>query len=198
MLFDLFGACCSLLSTYYFIKLNSKAWAIGLLATIINGWLYWHKGIYADMVLEIAYFLSMGYGWYKWQSTSKNYKNHPTGLNQLSASHWALLFLLLSGVFFIVYTLLSTLTASSVAFLDASTTSLSLVAQWLMCQKIITTWLIWFITDALYALLYFGKNLPFHCLLMIIYTGLAVSGFLIWSRASRKALKNVSHKAIIV
>jgi nicotinamide mononucleotide transporter len=185
MLFDLFGASCSLLSTYFFIKLDNKAWPVGLLATCLNGWLYWYKGIYADMILEVFYFLSMGYGWYKWQSAAKKY-NQPTLLYQLLASQWMALFISLGSVFFVIYTLLTFLTHSSVAFLDAATTSLSLVAQWLMCHKVITTWILWFITDALYAFMYFSKNLPFHCGLMIIYTGLAICGYLRWSRESRQ------------
>ena len=57
MLYDLFSALTSLLSTYYFIRLDIKAWPIGLLATCFNGWLFWQKGIYADMCLESFYFL---------------------------------------------------------------------------------------------------------------------------------------------
>lgn len=186
MLFDLIGACCSLLSTYYFIKLDNKAWQVGIVATCLNGWLYWSKGIYADMVLEGIYFLSMGYGWYRWQNSSKVYKQQPTLLNQLSSSQWFLLLLMLSVVFLLIYVVLTRLTHSSVAFLDATTTSLSLLGQWLMCHKIIVTWIIWLITDVLYALMYFKKSLPFHCGLMIIYTGLAISGYLRWSRVGKE------------
>nr|WP_081726626.1 nicotinamide mononucleotide transporter [Legionella oakridgensis] len=56
MFYDLIGAIASLLSTYYFIRQNNKAWAIALLATALNGWLYWQTGIYADMCLESFYF----------------------------------------------------------------------------------------------------------------------------------------------
>ena len=48
MLFDLIGALTSLLSTYFFIRMNNKAWPVGMLATVLNGWLYWYKGIYAE------------------------------------------------------------------------------------------------------------------------------------------------------
>jgi nicotinamide mononucleotide transporter len=82
--------------------------------------------------------------------------------------------------------LLETFTHSTVALLDAATTSLSLVAQWLMCHKIIITWVLWFITDVLYAAMYLSKNLPFHSILMIIYTGMAIAGYLVWARRYKK------------
>ena len=189
MLFDLIGALVSLLSTYYFIRLNNKAWPLGIVATILNGWLYWHKGIYADMLLEFFYFLSMCYGWRKWQKQSaQEMATGQTTLGHLGPLQWVLLCLLLCLIFILIYYLLLTLTHSTVALLDAGTTSLSLVAQWLMCHKIIATWVLWFITDALYASMYLSKNLPFHSILMITYTGMAVAGYLIWARRYKKKL----------
>ena len=189
MFFDLLGALVSLISTYYFIRLNSKAWPIGMIATVLNGWLYWHKGIYADMLLEFFYFLSMVYGWHKWQNKKpQDVTAVQTSLGYLKPLQWISLGLLLALVFISIRYLLETFTHSTVALLDAATTSLSLVAQWLMCHKIIVTWILWFITDALYAAMYLNKNLPFHSILMIIYTGMAIAGYLVWARRYKKIL----------
>ena len=189
MFFDIIGALCSLLSTYLFIRLNTKAWIVGILATCLNGWLYWSKGIYADMTLEFCYFLSMGYGWYRWRHTGFNNRaGKITLLDQFTIKHWFLLTLSLAFVFAFIYYMLHTYTNSSVAVLDATTTSISLVAQWLMCHKIILTWILWLITDALYAFLYFSKGLPFHCILMMVYTLMAITGFILWTRHAKKGL----------
>jgi nicotinamide mononucleotide transporter len=183
MFFDLIGALVSLISTYYFIRLNNKAWPFSIIATAINGWLYWHKGIYADMLLEFIYFLSMCYGWYKWNTkATQDMNSTQSSLGYLRPIQWISLGILLCIVFISIHYVLHTLTHSTVALLDAATTSLSLVAQWLMCHKIIATWILWFITDALYATMYLGKNLPFHSILMIIYTGMAIAGYLVWAR----------------
>ncbi len=178
---DLIGSLCSLLSTYYFIRINNKAWLIGLCATAINGFLYWKKGIYADMGLEVFYSLTMGYGWYQWQKKKNINALTPVQLNQLSSSQWLTLCAVLVIIFISIYTVLRLFTHSTIAFLDATTTTLSLVAQGLMCYKIIMTWVLWFITDTLYVVLYFDKNLPIHSGLMIIYTALAIIGYLRWA-----------------
>lgn len=191
MFFDLFGALCSLLSTYFFIRLNKNAWLVGLLATCLNGWLYWQKGIYADMVLEAVYFLSMGYGWYLWNTGQSHNTNKQLIRYRLSLKQWLILVTTLAIVFGLIYSFLRIYTHSTVPILDATTTSLSLVAQWLMCHKIIITWFLWFITDALYVFLYWHKSLPFHALLMIVYTGMAITGYMVWAKQFR-AEKNTS------
>jgi nicotinamide mononucleotide transporter len=178
MLLDIFGAVTSLLSTYYFIRLDSKAWLITLFATCLNGFLYWQKGIYADMLLESFYFLSTCYGWYVWQKPIPRLGI----IRKLSTKQWYLLLILLLSCFLLISGLLFTFTRSNVVILDALTTSLSIAAQWLMCYKAITTWIFWFFTDAIYAYMYLHKQLPFHCLLMLVYTGMAIVGYLTWAK----------------
>lgn len=189
MFFDITGALLSLLSTYYFIRLNNKAWMIGIIATGVNGWLYWQKGIYADMVLEFFYFLSMIYGLYRWREVKDN---RLITLQTLTKNQWSWLCLVLCLIFVSIYCLLSTLTHSSVAIMDAATTSLSLMAQWLMCHKIIATWVLWFITDVIYAIMYLNKGLPVHSALMLIYTGMAVTGYFLWARNNSKHLTQIT------
>ncbi len=179
MFFDVIGSIFSLLSTYYFIRLNNKAWLMGIIATCVNGFLYWHKGIYADAGLELFYFFSMGYGWYQWLNL-KHKESKP--IRYLTLGQLAMVLLLLSSLTGLFYYLLHHYTSSQVAALDAGTTALSLTAQLLMCHKIIFTWVLWFISDALYVCMYFNKELPFHSFLMVLYTILAITGFITWYR----------------
>ncbi len=182
IVYDLLGACASLLSTYYFIRVDSKAWPIGLFSTCFNSWLYWKNGIYADMALQSFYFLSICYGWHRW---SKQKHLGSTSIKRLSNKQLLSLCITILGLYALIFNLLMSFSHSTVAKLDALTTSLSLVAQLLMCYKIITTWILWLIADALYALMYWHKTLPFHTLLMLPYTGMAFIGFYQWHKKDR-------------
>lgn len=193
MFFDIVGAFVSLLSTYLFIRLNPKAWLVGIVATCINGYLYWYKGIYADMLLEVFYFLTMCYGWYLWKNKYRVNNNYSiTSFDKINSFQWSTLILVLCALFGFIYYILLTFTNSNVVLLDAATTSLSLVAQWLMCHKFIATWMLWFATDALYVFMYFGKDLPFHSVLMIVYTGMAVTGYWVWAKKASLDQKELS------
>lgn len=179
MFLDFFGTLASLFATYFFIRLDKKAWIISLFATLANSWLYWQKGIYADMLLELFYFLSTCYGWYLWRLPPKSATKVITAL---SSKQGLLLAGIIISMFLIIAGLLFKYTNSDIIFLDALTTSLSLAAQLLMCYKMIATWILWFITDAIYAYMYLDKQIPFHCLLMVIYTLMAIIGYRTWNK----------------
>ncbi|WP_412754112.1 nicotinamide riboside transporter PnuC [Legionella londiniensis] len=184
MIYDFLGALASFISTYYFIRQDKRAWLIGFIATSLNGWLYWQNGIYADMCLESFYALTTGYGWYQWSKNKSHQQKHY--LITKPSPKQALIVLLAVGIIFLLIYYILCFFHSTIAALDALTSSLSLVAQWLMCHKIITTWILWFVTDALYALIYIQKNLPAHVILMLLYMFLAISGYKIWLKSTSK------------
>ena len=174
------GAVFSLLSTLFYVRADKRAWPLGVVATSLNSILYGLTGIYGDMALEGIYFISMFYGWYQWDRGSKND-------DALPVSHitWRMVVVLsmiaVIGIF-VVVSLLKHYTNSQVPYFDATTTVLSLIAQWLICKKIIETWILWFFVDAMYVGLYSYKGIPAHSVLLVIYLGLAVVGYVRWYR----------------
>ncbi|RUQ95598.1 nicotinamide riboside transporter PnuC [Legionella septentrionalis] len=190
MLIDLFGAITALLATYFFIRRDMKAWMIGLVATSCNAWLYWQKGIFADMCLEIFYFFNFCYGWYLWsQQNELRSKMIPLSLKQVVyvAGGVLILYCIIAGI-------LTISTHSNVPMLDAATTALSITAQCAMCYKMMITWILWFCADCIYVILYYVKDLPFHVMLVLIYMGMAIIGFKTW-RKDFASEKNVAPHA---
>lgn len=176
---DYLGAFFSLLSTLLFVFQSYWAWPMSLLAILVNSYLYLLTGIYADMTLELFYLLSCLYGWWDWKKSAdlKEFFVHRLTLKGGAG------ILLSIGCFYIVFSyFLKTYTHSTVVHLDAITTALSIVGQVLMCYKHIATWVVWFVADSLYVVLYGVKQLPGHVVLMIIYTGLAIWGFYRWHK----------------
>jgi nicotinamide mononucleotide transporter len=188
VLLDLIGSLTSMLSTYYFIRLNSKAWIVCLVSCCLNSLLYWRNGIYAGTVLESCYFFSTCYGWFLWRKPKKEKRS---SIISLSGQQWFWAVFFLMGLWAIIVSLLARFTHSNVAVLDALTTAICLIAQWLMCHKAIATWIFWFFSDCLYSYLYFQKQMPFHCLLMLCYTGMAVAGYLSWAKLSARNIPNL-------
>jgi nicotinamide mononucleotide transporter len=174
---DFFGTFFSMLSTYYFIRVDYKAWYVSLIACVMNGYLYFETGIYADAALELIYFLMTAMGLYRWLRV----KSTPTmDVSTLTAVQWPMLFIWVGCLYAAVYYLLIQFTQSTIPFLDAFTATVSLTAQLLMCYKIIVTWLLWSLCDAFYIVLYAKKSLPFHSGLMCFYTFLALYGYYKW------------------
>ncbi|WP_229669385.1 nicotinamide riboside transporter PnuC [Legionella impletisoli] len=182
MLYDLLGAIFSLLATYFFITQKKIAWSISLIATVLNAWLYFSHGIYADMALECFYFATSAYGWYCWTLGEIKLKADAGAITRLTSKQWVYLFTGTGLSFALIFILLIHFTRSTIPGLDALTTSLSLAAQLLMCHKVLATWIVWLLTDAIYAALYWHKQLPFHTLLMMIYLVMAIIGYKTWAK----------------
>ena len=180
---DIIGAVFSFISTLFYIRASTHAWPASLIAISINIALYMLTGLYADTLKEGIYWASCILGWYWWLHGGIN--KEKLAITKLTAKHG----LVLSGVAGFSICLLAFalmhFTNSQVPYWDATTTVLSLIAQWLICRKIIACWILWFIVDALYTGLYFYKGLPAHGILLIVYTAMAVIGYVVWSAQSR-------------
>ncbi len=177
---DPLGSILSVISTIFYVRASQLAWPIGLLATCVNGSLYFITGLYADMSLEGIYFISMFYGWYQWRYGGK--KKTEKKIGNLSLAHGFILLIIGLVTFTLVAYLLGHYTPSKVPYWDAGTTVISLIAQWLTCRKIIETWIVWFVVDGMYVYLYFHKGIPFHALHSLLYLGMAVAGYAYWQR----------------
>ena len=179
-LLDPLGAAISLTCVYYSTKAQARAWILGLIALLINAWLYYQKGIYGHLMRDCLYFFLMFFGLYSWLFGGKN--KTPLPISTLSFKKG--LFLggcTVLGICITSY-FLKHFTTSQIPYWDATTTSLALVAQWLLCRKIIACWAVWFVADALTVGLHFYQGIPFHSAIHAIYLFLAVLGYLRWKK----------------
>jgi nicotinamide mononucleotide transporter len=176
--FDLIGACLSLICTYLFVNADKKAWLFSAIAIPFDAFVYYKSQLYGDMFLQSIYFASTFYGWYQWQ-----YGSQAKGSLEVSylsnKNRLQLLGIVICGIARI-NPLLRPFNQADVVWLDAITTVLSLAAQWLLCNKKIETWIIWFIVDSLYIYLYSIKALPFHSIMATVYLLMAIAGFISW------------------
>lgn len=180
---DLLGAALSLSCTFYFTKAKRCAWSLGILATLLNIILYLKKTLYGTALLEGVYCGIMIYGWLQWAHSSTRKKQYIIKtLSYLQLS-------LLIGVALILILGLGALfncLASEAPYWEASITVLSLIAQLLLCFKIIHCWMLWFFVDTLMIVLQYQKALFFHSALHCLYLLMAISGYYHWCRLSEK------------
>lgn len=177
---DFLGAASGLIATCLFIRVHWLAWPIGLIAICIDLVLFYQKGIYGDMCLQMFYLSITFYGWYLWRPSIVS--STTSAIKTLNSRQMFCLGILSTIMILLIAQILKQFTDSNVPYLDSTTTSLSLVAQYLMCKKIIQTWVLWFIIDALYIGLYAYKGLPFHSGLLLLYLFLAVLGYRQWNK----------------
>lgn len=177
---DVVGAGVDLITTLTYALELVWCWPLTLVSAVLNGYLYYQTGLYADMGLSSFYLLSAIYGWYAWCYGGKNHTVLPIRhITRREATGLALLGCLAT---LFLGAIIQRVTPSTVPFYDAATTVFSLIAQWLICRKVIENWLVWFAVDIVYVGLYYYKQIPAHSILLIIYLGIAVLGFSRWMR----------------
>ena len=85
---------------------------------------------------------------------------------------------LITGYLFANYT------ETHLPWLDASITVFSFLATWMMTRKILQNWLMWIFIDTATVYLYATQSLSLSALLYIIYTLIAIYGYLQWRKKS--------------
>ena len=83
--------------------------------------------------------------------------------------------------------LLNSFTKSELPFIDAFTTSFSLLATYMTVKKVLENWLYWIIIDLTSVFLYHERDLHLTAFLFIIYTVIATFAYFNWKSKSFNA-----------
>ena len=122
--------------------------------------------IYADMGLQTYYVGISIYGFYQW--TRKKHETHTENdslpSDRILYTHLSLpLFVGIIGtlavVFAILWYLLHQFTDSPIPVGDAFTTSVGIVATWMLARRIIEHWIFWVIVNLVSVYLYYLRGL---------------------------------------
>jgi nicotinamide mononucleotide transporter len=184
---EIIGTIISLIYLYFSIIQNKWLWPLGLVSSAIYALIFFKAGIYADMGLQIYYVVISIYGWFVWIKMQNTNSSKGTIKSVLDSNFLILWLLIASSVIFIILSqLLMHFTDSTIPYIDAFITALSITATWMLAKKYLEHWLVWIIVDAVSVGVYYYKGLYVTILLYSIYTIFAVAGYLMWLSSFRK------------
>jgi nicotinamide mononucleotide transporter len=162
------------------------SWPTALVNTALYFVVFQRAQLYANMGLQVVYFVLSCYGWYSWRFGGEDHK----GLVVTRTSR--ALGLRLVGIAVVVAAVLgyalARWTDASAAWLDSGTTATSLIAQWMMTRKLLETWVIWVAVDVVYIGMYFTQGLRLTAGLYAAFLVLATMGYFSWRRSLRLRL----------
>lgn len=182
------GFLLGLLYLYWEYRANRLLWLAGLIMPCMSMWVYFRAGLYADFSMSIYYFVMAAYGLIAWSGRSKR----PGAAGKpakaaLRITHFPLrrlpaIVVVTTLVYLFIAWVLITFTNSTVPWLDALTTALSMVGTWMLARKYLEQWLVWIAVDAVSSGLYFYKAIPLYGILYGLYTIVAIFGYRKWLR----------------
>lgn len=169
-----------LLSVWLTARENIWAWPIGLVNVACFFYMFYEVKLYADMTLQVFFFVLSIYGWIIWLTKRGGSKVRPTRrISPLLAG--ILLAALFAGTGIWGY-VLATYTDASIPYPDAFIAMLSLIAQLLLSYKVLETWYCWIVVDVLSVGMYLYKDLNMLAFLYVIFLCIAISGLIAWKK----------------
>ena len=190
---DFLGTALGLLYLILEIRENHWMWVVGSIMPLIYIFVLFDKGLYADCGMEVYYFLAGIYGLLYWlrHRTGQGATQRPLPIS-VTPTRLRLPLLLLALLLWVLLALfLLHATDSTVPWLDALTTALSIIGLWMLSRKYIEQWWVWFIVDAISVGLYLYKGIYGRALLYTIYTLMVYFGYRQWQRRMRQQAPNV-------
>ena len=169
-----------LLSVWFSKQNNILVFPTGMISTSIYVYLLYHWGFIGDMMINLYYFIMSIYGWYIWTRKLENKEVTPITFTSQTEKKLSIYIFIATLVFvFIVYKMFDKWN-SWVAYVDTFTTGVFFVGMWLMAKRKIENWILWIIGNIISVPLYFYKGFTFTSFQYLIFTILAIYGYLSW------------------
>ena len=202
------GTVFGLLCIWYASQGKRFNFYFGLINVTLFAIIFYQIQLYANLLLQIFFWVMNVYGLYAWgrsSSEAENLKIRWLTLPQLALTiigsllAIALLALYINPFFngltiiavklmqFVVPNLtLPTLQADPDPLMDATVTVLSIVAMVQMTRKLVENWLLWVVIDLISIVLYAKQGVYFMALEYVLLTFIALNGSWAWIKAARQ------------
>lgn len=191
---EIIGACIGLLYLYLEYKANVWLWPVGILMSLFYVVIFFHGKFYADAAVYLYYIGANVYGLAAWLRSSRRQQDSSASFPIIHTPKKQILPLALvsAALWLVIFLILRSFTDSPVPWGDAFTTSLSIVAMWMLAKKQLEQWLLWVVVNAVSLCLYVWKGLYPTAVLFAFYTAVAVMGYFKWKKEMEEPATDVS------
>ncbi len=176
---------------------NVWCWPVGLVGVVIAFFVYADPEVrlYSDAILQIFYAIMSVYGWWTWTRNTHQGKeplDSPEDAVMLEIHTWPikqhLIFFVVGLVLAGVWGRIWLEFGAALPYIDAATTVFSLIATYMVTQKILENWLYWIVIDVVCIFVYLHRELYLFSIMFLVYTIVAVVGYLNWRRDYYEAI----------
>ena len=176
----------NIISVVYAKQNSILVYPTGIIGTGISVYILYNFSLLGDMIIN-GYFVIMSiYGWYYW--SRKRDEVFINNISILKKKEYIQMVLLVIGSVIFIYLVYVQFDKwnSWTAYVDNTTTAIFFVAMWLMAKRKIESWIFWIIGDLITVPLYFYKGLTISSIQYLIFTVIAILGYLSWKKMLHK------------
>lgn len=187
IILEMVGVFFGFLSVWYSMRENILVFPTGIISTGLFVYILFIFGLLGDMLINAYYFAMSVYGWYVW--TRKVDETHfiPITTTTAKEKKWTVVLFGSTILFVILVYLVFDKLDSWTAYVDTFTTAVFFIGMWLMAKKKLENWVYWIIGDVISVPLYLYKGLIFTSLQYLLFTIIAIFGYLAWKKNLNKS-----------
>ncbi|UCE69168.1 MAG: nicotinamide mononucleotide transporter [Flavobacteriaceae bacterium] len=176
-------------SVVYAQRENILVFPTGLVATLITMYIFFQDRLLGDMMINLYYSLMSVYGWWNWARRRQGEALvHISRANRKEKFMGLLLFLATAALNYGVYRLFGT-EIGPTNYIDILTSGIFFTAMWYMAVKKLENWTLWILADLITVPLYAYRGWGMLSLQYLIFTILAIQGYIAWKKLLDKNLQ---------
>jgi nicotinamide mononucleotide transporter len=179
--FEFLGFVTGVIGVYLVAVEHIWNFPVGLVNVTLYGYVFFSTRLFADMSLQVFFFLLGVMGWWQW---SRKTSSGPLRVTTLS---WLTRVVVVAAIALgtLIYIPIIQHFKGKVAELGSVLTVSSIAAQFLLNAKRVENWVIWILVDIMYIWVYWHQKLEATAVLYAIFLVLAVMGLVNWIRLMR-------------
>ena len=178
-----------LLSVWFAKRDHIAVYPSGMLSTGIFVYILFQANLLGDMLINAYFFVMSIYGWYFWIQKEGNQVLNPIAKMNSKEFKWAIVLFFGAVLFVIGIYLFFDKWTDWTAPVDTFTTALFFVGMWLMARRKIEHWIFWIVGDVISVPLYLYKGLGLTSIQYLIFTLIAILGYIQWKKTYNKELQ---------
>ena len=154
-------------------------WVFGFFSTLIYTILFWEGALVSSSFLNFYYMIMAGYGYYSW---NRGVEEKMLTISTYPISKNISIIAIGAVTTFIIGYLSTTYSDANYAYMDSFVMVFSIIATWMLTQKILENWIYWLIIDSVAIVLYWNNGYLVTVILFSIYIILGVYGYVTWKK----------------
>ena len=183
------SAVCGIICIFFCAKANVSNFIFGLVNTIVYAIYLMYYKIYGTFYLEVLFYLPMNIAsWINWARHRDKIEKEKTKTKRLTIKQHILSVIFVGVVTTITYIILKKV-GGTVAFLDALTVAIGIVATVLELYRFAEQYVWWIITDIIAVIMYIVHFDTVYLTKKSIYLIMAVIGLINWIKLNKERNK---------
>lgn len=171
-----------IVSVWFAKKANILVYPTGIICTVITVYILYVSEYFGDMMMNFYYSVMSIYGWWNWSRKKNDKQIVPISRTNKKEKQIGILFFVLTMIVtFLVYKMYD-YDMQIPNYIDVVTSGIFFTAMWYMANKKLENWTLWIIANIITIPLYAYRGLGMLSLQYIIFTILAIQGYIEWRK----------------